>query len=827
MARRVAHILGETNRTEDVAVTEDVDFTGMMLMDTTVKGLLKSGFRKPSPIQLKAIPLGKCGFDMVVQAKSGTGKTAVFAVLALEMINVSCAFPQVLIMAPTREIAVQIQQVICEIGRPIQGLSVQTFIGGFPVADDIINLTNCHIAVGAPGRVKFLVEKGFLKTKDICLFVLDEADKLMESSFQQDINFIFGSLLEDKQTLAFSATYPDELDKFLCGYMRHPMHVSPGPEGPVLRGIKQFVSVVPPHLSSMMQMKIKVKEVVRILSSIDFKQCLIFTNYQTRAQSICYQLNQYGWPAIWVAGSLSQKERLDAVNSLRDFKCRVLLSTDLTARGIDAENVNLLINLDVPYESATYLHRIGRAGRYGSHGIAISIVGDGSDLIKFQELLGSIGGKEISVYSLPGGAITDLWSCDYSLFKKVNGIVSKRKKHEEIKNTEEKSVTEQPCDKTSKKKKKQNRKKNRLCVENKVELEMLPFSVEKEKCSPSFSAENDSKREVSEMAKNTDDTVVEDGDIVEGLNNCKEKERIIGEISPVFKEVAISKSFVPRSFNEIVDSFSDSKVEQIFHVDSSKELTDRDAVESDIESLLCILDSDFKKCVESAEVKTSERSVKELLNILVEGHLPVVKKTLVPDLKDSTSCSDNYSSVFVGEKKTDSREMYDKSVHLCDSENPSHDVNGVSDSYHELDSSESSNCPSCKSEFQSVHVCERTSSFRDDVGNGDEVTSRNRGWCQNLADHDVWGKGYDVNSAFKILVAEDHLKNGPHHSVGHQQYSWHRMVEHSPAGEAACCENYYWHSWNQHQQQYLGYIHYVSQIIQYNEYICGMLNGEI
>ncbi|KAJ9599213.1 hypothetical protein L9F63_010297, partial [Diploptera punctata] len=430
MARQTAHNLEDKPRTQDVFVNEDVDFTGMLLSESILEGLHKSGFIKPSPIQLKAIPLGRCGFDLIMQAKSGTGKTCVFTIVALEMLLLNSKGLQVLILAPTREIAVQIKDVIESIGCEMKGLKVESFIGGLPFKEDKKKIECCHIAVGAPGRVKHLIENDVMKTDSIRLFVLDEADKLMESSFQNDINYIFSKLPSSKQIIASSATYPGELEEFLSRYMRCPTHVSSGPKVPILLGLKQFVSVVKPHLNTMVQVKYKVKELLRIISSVPFKQCLVFSNYQTRAQSICNELVSLGWAAIWVTGAQNQQDRLEAVASLREYRCRILLSTDLTARGIDAENVNLVINLDVPQNGPTYLHRIGRAGRYGSYGIAISIVADGSEMTQFKKVLGSIG-NAVNVSKLPNNIPTDLWNCNLSGFEQIEVIAnSENVKHE-------------------------------------------------------------------------------------------------------------------------------------------------------------------------------------------------------------------------------------------------------------------------------------------------------------------------------------------------------------------------------------------------------------
>ncbi|XP_050413672.1 probable ATP-dependent RNA helicase DDX20 [Patella vulgata] len=336
----VAHKINSQKRTNDVLLSENVDFAGLLLSDPVQKGLISAGFERPSPIQLKAIPLGRCGLDLIVQAKSGTGKTCVFSVVALESLQLKSSALQVLVLAPTREIAVQIQDVIKNIGVYLPRLACHTFIGGLPVKDDIQKLKRCHIAIGSPGRVKQLIESGLMSTDSIRLLVLDEADKLLEESFQDQINWIYSTLPENKQILALSATYPEYLANHLTAYMRNPTFIRLNISDPALLGIKQYYTQVPHHPLPNKDLETKTKAVVEILSSITFKQCLIFSNYQTRAQNLCSELQAQGWPTTCIAGSLDQKERLEAMNQLKTYQCRVLISTDLTSRGIDADNVD-------------------------------------------------------------------------------------------------------------------------------------------------------------------------------------------------------------------------------------------------------------------------------------------------------------------------------------------------------------------------------------------------------------------------------------------------------------------------------------------------------
>ncbi|XP_062604795.1 probable ATP-dependent RNA helicase DDX20 [Saccostrea cucullata] len=375
----VAHVIQDKYRTGDVLINENVDFSGLLLSANVLQGLQKAGFQRPSPIQLKAIPLGRCGLDLIVQAKSGTGKTCVFSVIALEGLQTESYALQVLVLAPTREIAIQIWDVICSIGQCIPTLKCHTFIGGMPVTEDKQKLKKCHIAVGTPGRIKQLIETGIMNTDSIRMFVLDEADKLLEESFQEQINWIYSALPENKQMLALSATYPEYLAQHLTSYMRNPTFLRLNISDPALLGIKQFRKVVTYHALPNKVFDNKTKVVIELLSSVNFQQCLIFSNLQTRAQNMADALISHGWPTACIAGSHDQRDRNEAMSQLKTYKCRVLISTDLTSRGIDADKVNMVINLDVPKDHETYLHRIGRAGRFGTFGAAVNIVSHGQE----------------------------------------------------------------------------------------------------------------------------------------------------------------------------------------------------------------------------------------------------------------------------------------------------------------------------------------------------------------------------------------------------------------------------------------------------------------
>lgn len=287
---------------------------------------------------------------------------------------------------------------------------MQSFIGGLSLDEDKGKCKNCQIAVGTPGRVKHLIRDGILKTNAIHLLILDEVDKLMESSFVSDINEIFNSLPDRKQIITTSATYSVELNNFLCKFMLSPTYVEVDTNSPLLLGLRQFVKIIKQHTSVVQEMKLKNEEILNLFSTISFTQCLIFTNYQTRAESICNFLNQRGWRSTYISAAQSQIQRLETVRNLKNFECKILLSTDLTARGIDAANVDLVINYDTPTSAVTYLHRMGRAGRYGSLGICIDLVPGGAGLCQWRNMIGLIGGCCLGIPELPtfSGSVCDL-----------------------------------------------------------------------------------------------------------------------------------------------------------------------------------------------------------------------------------------------------------------------------------------------------------------------------------------------------------------------------------------------------------------------------------
>ncbi|XP_052872211.1 probable ATP-dependent RNA helicase DDX20 [Anopheles cruzii] len=396
-----AHNLNdEKPRTADVFFDASLRFDMMPLSATVKQALARNNFLNPSPIQARAIPLARCDFDLLVQAKAGTGKTLVFAVTIVESHLPEVGFPQSLTIAPTREIAVQIEGVLNRIGADVPNFKARSFIGGMEISVDRKNLQNCSAVVGTPGRLLHLIKSNVLNTSHIRTLVLDEADTLLD--MRKDINSIVAALPEKRQTLVCSATFYNNRDRELLRYMNEKfIGVTPKREVPMLYGIKQFVRELPEESDNVKDLLAKVASMGQLFRQIVFTQAVVFANTTAKAETYCNYLRKGGWPADMINGGMEQRSRLKAMDDFRALRARVLVATNVIARGIDVEAVNLVVNAEVPKDHATYLHRIGRAGRFGTNGIAVTLVSGVKDMERFRRILHDIGGNEMFVYRMP------------------------------------------------------------------------------------------------------------------------------------------------------------------------------------------------------------------------------------------------------------------------------------------------------------------------------------------------------------------------------------------------------------------------------------------
>lgn len=380
------------NRTLDVLNECGTKFSDLLLPEPILRGLEDSEFYEPSPIQLRAIPVARFGCDLIAQAKSGTGKTVVFATVILSNLRLELREPQALVIAPTREIATQISNVIGRVGRHLENLSVVTLIGGLSRSSDRKRLgRGCHVAIGTPGRVADLIRRNILSLKNLKMYVVDEADQLHEGAYDEEMIYIADSLPSRRQVMAFSATFTDELLELVKDYMRNPQEIrisrnvarnEKDRENVALRGIVQYrvidKSLSKQSVSSEKKVseifRVKIKSLESLLRRVRFRQCVVFCNDRDRAASLAQKFRKKGWPCQFISGNQKQYVRNEVIRNFRDFRTRILVTTDLTSRGVDFSGVNLVVNMDIPADPATYLHRIGRAGRFGTNGCAVTIL---------------------------------------------------------------------------------------------------------------------------------------------------------------------------------------------------------------------------------------------------------------------------------------------------------------------------------------------------------------------------------------------------------------------------------------------------------------------
>lgn len=345
------------------------NFDDMDLKTELLRGIYGYGFERPSAIQQRAIMPCVKGHDVIAQAQSGTGKTATFAISILERIDTTVRDCQALILAPTRELATQIQRVVITLGEYMK-VQCHACIGGTAVREDVHKLeSGCHIVVGTPGRVFDMLNRKILKANTIKLFVLDEADEMLSRGFKDQIQDVFRTLPSDVQVILLSATMPaDVLEVSEC-FMRKPVRILVKKEELTLEGIKQFYINVK-------QENWKFGTLCDLYDTLSITQSVIFCNTTRKVDQLTEELTANNFTVSAIHGGLEQKEREVVMKQFRSGSSRVLITTDLLARGIDVQQVSLVINYDLPQSRENYIHRIGRGGRFGRKGVSINFITD-------------------------------------------------------------------------------------------------------------------------------------------------------------------------------------------------------------------------------------------------------------------------------------------------------------------------------------------------------------------------------------------------------------------------------------------------------------------
>ena len=333
-----------------------------------LRGIYAYGFETPSPIQGKAIMPMVEGHDIVAQAQSGTGKTGAFTIGALSRIDVDASYPQVIILSPTRELSLQINDVVQKIGS-FSKIKSQLLVGGSSVDRDMSQLDRLqpHVIVGCSGRVHDMIRRGALKTDKLKTIVVDEADEMLDIGFKDQMQDIFRTLPENIQVALFSATLPEYTLDVVKEFMRAPVHIIVKREALTLEGISQYyVAIENDHQ--------KYETLKDLYSSFNVSQCIIYCNSVERVKKLYDAMNNDDYPVCCIHGDMDRKSREKSISDFRTGTNRVLISSNVTARGIDVQQVSVVINFDICKNVHTYLHRIGRSGRWGRKGVGINFV---------------------------------------------------------------------------------------------------------------------------------------------------------------------------------------------------------------------------------------------------------------------------------------------------------------------------------------------------------------------------------------------------------------------------------------------------------------------
>jgi len=369
-------------------------FRDFLLKPEILRAIVDCGFEHPSEVQHECIPQAVLGMDIIGQAKSGMGKTAVFVLATLQQLDPVDGQVSVLVMCHTRELAYQIAKEYERFSKFMPSVKVGVFFGGLNISKDEETLkSNCpHIVVGTPGRILALVRTKKLKLGNLKHYVLDECDRmLVELDMRKDVQEIFRNTPHEKQVMMFSATMSKEIRAVCKKFMQDPMEVYIDDEAKLtLHGLQQHYVKI--------KEKEKNRKLFELLDALEFNQVVIFVKSVQRCIALSTLLVEQNFPAIAIHRGLKQEERLSRYQQFKDFQKRILVATNLFGRGMDIERVNIVFNYDMSEDSDTYLHRVARAGRFGTKGLAISFVSEEED----AKILNSVQERfDVNISELP------------------------------------------------------------------------------------------------------------------------------------------------------------------------------------------------------------------------------------------------------------------------------------------------------------------------------------------------------------------------------------------------------------------------------------------
>lgn len=349
-------------------------FRDFLLKPELLRAIMDCGFEHPSEVQHEAIPQAILGTDIVCQAKSGMGKTAVFVLTTLQQVEPVNGQVSVIVLCHTRELAFQISREYERFCKYMNNVKISVFFGGVPIKNDEDTLkNNCpHIVVGTPGRILALAAK-HLVLRHVKFFIIDECDKVLETlDMRRDVQEIFKKTPHEKQVLMFSATLSKEIRPVCKKFMHDPMEIYIDDETKLtLNGLQQ-------HYVKLKENE-KNRKLIDLLDKLEFNQVVVFVKSVSRCRALCKLLQDQNFPAVEIHRGMTQEDRLARYKEFKDFQTRILIATNLFGRGMDIERVNIVFNYDMSESTDTYLHRVARAGRFGTKGLAITFIADQSD----------------------------------------------------------------------------------------------------------------------------------------------------------------------------------------------------------------------------------------------------------------------------------------------------------------------------------------------------------------------------------------------------------------------------------------------------------------
>lgn len=358
------------------------DFTSLKLHPALLKNLSTLGYQFMTPIQEQSLPHILKGKDVIAQGQTGSGKTAAFGLGLLEKLNVKCFRIQSLILCPTRELADQVAKEIRKLGRAIHNIKVLTLCGGMPFGPQVGSLEHgAHIIVGTPGRIEDHLGKGTLKLDDVNLLVLDEADRMLEMGFQSQLDNIIERISRDRQTLMFSATFPDQIKAVAKRIMQQPItvHVESTHDNSTIR---QHLFKAEDNLHRLTVLRL-------LLQQYQPESAVVFCNTRVETQEVADELSYFGFSVMALHGDMEQRDRDQTLVRFVNKSISILVATDVAARGLDIESLDAVINYQIAREIEVHVHRIGRTGRAGNKGVALTIITEKEKfkLAKLEEFL--------------------------------------------------------------------------------------------------------------------------------------------------------------------------------------------------------------------------------------------------------------------------------------------------------------------------------------------------------------------------------------------------------------------------------------------------------